>query len=264
MLILCKLETNAKLTIAYVTMPDEYEYAYYLSDAKLRQAVIKVAGEDWFKQFMARRIETSRVIPLIVNIGNDCDLILQARNFWDEESMLMVKKAFDYLSEKNDTLVYAFERGFNLGEHSISYILNYGYPYKLIVGKFFQEDLAYNNYIFFITSAYWGKEYIQECKANGFLPIYLKTESNDSENRGLEQKDMDFYFDFMMKEDKKLLSKPLRTKPKVMDFSYNYDKRAGIRYIEEHLIHYNDIDILPYDPLDVNVDDMIDEILNRD
>lgn len=110
MLLSISVQMMARLTlaaIAYLEDDKSSECFYYQHKSAFRRALLEVNGKEWFmKHIIYANPDSSRfVLDFIAGdycIGEDVFAFPERR----EEFFAGVKKALDYLSEKNDTLFY--------------------------------------------------------------------------------------------------------------------------------------------------------------
>lgn len=265
-IVLANAMVNAKLTIAYLNGIYEDEMPLQFC-AKIRQALIDTSGEEWFKRFTLE-LKTQKGLLMTISVGRDKNLILEADSSWDEESMLKFKDALDYMACRGDTLVYCYMGSASPSSTGIFDILDDKMPRKLIVGEPLKCDLEYLKMYFVILPLNLGDDYVKSCEENDCRPLNVLKIKYDEDWDKFDSKDIDFFYDFIVKRDRKILSRPILSEPKYTDFSYDYDKRAGVRYLDEIWINPNSLpDIgrgqIPIDPLEIPIDLSVDEILNE-
>ena len=242
-ILMCNAMVNAKLTMAYVQKEEKVDVNIQYV-AKIRQALIEIYGEEWFKESLKEWFKNGTNL-LSTYMGQDKELILQGRKMWDENLLLKVKSAYDLLSIKGDTL---YRKKISLtcqsiiedspGGSNLLEVLEREMTNRLLVGRLYKEDVELDFEYFGILANNLGEEYEKECKDKGHLSliVYYKIDPED-----IGDEDIDFYFESLMKADKELLKQKVTSKAFVRKFSYEYDERAEVRYIHENRHHINEL-----------------------
>lgn len=233
---------NAKLTIAYESAPNDKFDVNIQTVAKIRQAMIEIHGEDFFKDYIKRRFKAKW--PLIMNyIGQDKELILQGRRLDDEDILLNLKSAYDLLSIRGDTLYFKWVLGNpnaigDITGADLLQALDKNATDRLLVGRLFEKGVELNNFFYELLANSLEEEYEKECEEKGYLPYRMFGKVNFEDIR---QEDIDFFFESLMKADKELLKQKITSKPIISKFSYEYDERAEVRYIHEKQLHIDEL-----------------------
>ena len=145
-ILMCNAMVNAKLTMAYVQKEEKVDVNIQYV-AKIRQALIEIYGEEWFKESLKEWFKNGTNL-LSTYMGQDKELILQGRKMWDENLLLKVKSAYDLLSIKGDTL---YRKKISLtcqsiiedspGGKNLLEVLEREMTNRLLVGRLYKEDV---------------------------------------------------------------------------------------------------------------------------
>lgn len=232
---------NAKLTIAMVGI-DENDVNR--ESAIIRRALIDVYGEKWLRQYLGDWLkQPPHAATLCIGKGNQ--LIIRAQEGWNEESLLRLKGAFDYLSVNGDTLVCGIVRSpiSSLCRFDLNRITNIRYKlfrHMLMVGDFTITDQDVFAKLFNVFDDNLRDEYLLDCEEKNCKPInYWSRVYRDIKAEEIKEKDIDLYFEHLLMADKEILSKPMQAIPIISEFSYEYDENAEVSYIEKKLVQEN-------------------------
>ena len=230
----------AALTMALASSYEGCFNVYEHNDAQIRQACIKVHGEEWFKENIIYRRKFSSVYLTLSNCG-----MMQIRSSYDGlEDLLELKAVFDYMSSKNETLYVDARRDKALywyldtspeeylSENTPAYFNNTfrqsPFSYLRIVertarfnskfrtaevGTFVHRGVYYETPVF--------KEYLKKCETEGHLDL-----SRNPKQELISGEDIDMYFDFIVAHDKLVLeSHPKRIVQLGVYYNHNTESR---------------------------------------
>lgn len=221
---------NAKLTIQIIDGKEEFNvYELYL--AKVRQVLIEIHGEEWFKDYFSKHLALSRKGGRTY-FGQNGELIICAQETNDLETLLVMKEDLDYLSTKEDTIYLL--KGYDI-PRSIQDIIrvckNVHYTRHLFINMPYNEDVRLLLMPLPLSTDNLSTEYYSACREKGCIRLFMLNEDRKSE---VTQKDIDLFYEYTMKWDRELLDreKEIKSTPIESGFHYQVDKEKQVLYVE--------------------------------
>lgn len=240
-------KVDASLTMAFISILGEELGVEEYNNAKIRQACIKVHGEEWFKEriILERRFRWESVF-----LSNASFMEISCMRAADPEDFMDMKAVIDYMANRNDTIYIGVESGefeniYTSPTALTRYIrqcTKFGFEYAvskpvncLCVGNtpnIDSPDLIIIESGIFNLGNYGvvgdlRRENLEKCKREGYMDLSSWHFDKDK----VREEDINLYCDYIIASDKLILkTPPKRTIP--IDVHYNYNPKENNIYIK--------------------------------
>lgn len=251
-IIICSLlftftQAYASLTMAFISYLEEDFDVMEYNSAKIRQACIKVHGEEWLKEkiILERRFLWESVF--LSNAG-----FMEISCHWgaDPKDFMDMKAVFDYMASRNDTIYVGVEswefKNISTSRAALGRYIKQrtesGFEYAVLkpvnclcVGNppyIDNPDLIIIQSGIFALGSHCvvgdlGREYREKCKKEGYMDLSF----GHFDKKEVREQDINLYYDYTVASDKLLLKeRPKRTIP--IDVHYNYNPKEDNIYIK--------------------------------